>query len=80
MRFEWDEAKNEANIRVHGFDFHDAQQMFSWPMIVALDDREDYGEDRWIGIGLAQGRVAVVIFTLPSAGVTQSESSRCERR
>jgi len=32
-------------------------------MLVALDDREDYGEDRWIGIGMLRGRVVVVVFT-----------------
>lgn len=34
-------------------------------MLVALDEREDYGEDRWIGIGLLNGRVVVVVYTEP---------------
>ncbi|HTQ38828.1 MAG TPA: BrnT family toxin [Pirellulales bacterium] len=63
MQFEWDEAKNESNIRIHGIDFTDAWQLFEFPMAVALDDSKDYGEDRWIGIGLLQGRVVVVVFT-----------------
>jgi len=33
------------------------------PMIIALDDREDYGEDRWIGIGMLKSRVVVVVYT-----------------
>ena len=33
-------------------------------MLVKLDDREDYGEDRWIGIGIiSSGIVVVFIFT-----------------
>ncbi len=32
-------------------------------MLVKLDDREDYGEDRWIGIGLLNLRVVVIVFT-----------------
>ena len=32
-------------------------------MLVALDEREDYGEDRWIGIGLMDTRVVVMVFT-----------------
>jgi len=28
MTFEWSEAKNRANIRKHGFDFADAEEMF----------------------------------------------------
>ena len=32
MHFEWDEAKNEANIRKHGIDFADVKDMFNYPM------------------------------------------------
>ena len=28
MEFEWDENKNERNIRIHDFDFNDAIQVF----------------------------------------------------
>ncbi len=34
-------------------------------MFTALDTRYDYGEDRWIGIGLLRRRVVVVVFTEP---------------
>ena len=63
VRFEWDERKNEQNIRKHGLDFADAPEIFDAPMLVRLDDRLDYGEDRWIGVGVSHGRVAVVVFT-----------------
>ncbi len=63
MRFEWDEQKRKANIRKHGFDFRDAWKIFELPMLVALDDRQDYGEDRWIGIGILNTRVVVIVFT-----------------
>jgi len=32
-------------------------------MLEALDDRQDYGEDRWIGIGMLNTRVVVIVFT-----------------
>ena len=35
------------------------------PMLVGPDDREDYGENRWIGIGLLRGRTVVVVYTEP---------------
>jgi len=63
MRFEWDEKKRTANIRKHGFDFRDAPKVFQFPMLVALDDRENYGEDRWIGIGMVNTRVVIVFYT-----------------
>ena len=28
MRLEWDEAKNRSNIRKHGFDFAEAEELF----------------------------------------------------
>jgi len=63
MKFEWDERKNQSNLIKHGFDFAHAPGIFNSPMLVELDDREDYGEDRWIGIGLLSGRVVVVVYT-----------------
>ena len=63
MDFEWDEQKNKANIRKHGLDFADAWEIFTAPMLTAPDDREDYGEDRWIGIGMIRGHVVVIVFT-----------------
>jgi uncharacterized DUF497 family protein len=65
MKFEWDERKNQSNLIKHGFDFADAFRIFDSPMLVEFDDRQDYGEDRWIGIGLLSGRVVVVVYTEP---------------
>jgi uncharacterized protein len=62
MQFEWDESKNELSIQKHGIDFRDVIDMFNYPMLIALDTRRDYGEDRWIGIGLLRGLIAVVVY------------------
>ncbi len=62
MRFEWDECKNRINIRKHGFDFVDAAKIFAGPMVVASDDREDYGEERLIGIGVLESCTVVVVY------------------
>jgi len=63
VRFEWDDEKNKSNISKHGFDFADAWEFFEAPLLAGLDQREDYGEDRWIGIGLLRGHIIVVVFT-----------------
>ena len=63
MNFEWNEEKNRTNILKHGFDFADAWQVFERPMLTALDTREDYGEDRWIGIGFLREQVVTIVFT-----------------
>jgi uncharacterized protein len=62
MNFEWDERKNELNIDKHGFDFADAHRIFDLPMLVDIDRRSDYGEDRWIGTGILDNRIVIVIF------------------
>jgi len=62
-RFEWDEAKNRANIRKHGLDFADAEEMFRGALIVDPDIYEEYGEKRWVGLGTIGGRIAYVVFT-----------------
>jgi uncharacterized DUF497 family protein len=35
-----------------GFDFADAYRIFNLPMVVELDERENYGEVRFVAIGL----------------------------
>jgi uncharacterized DUF497 family protein len=66
MVFERDEVKNRANIKKHGFDFAEAEEMFRGLILVRADRREDYGEERWIGIGMIQGRFAFAAFAEPS--------------
>ena len=75
-KFEWDEQKNQANIKKHGLDFGDAYKVFEYPMLVNLDDREDYGEERWTGIGLMDTRVVVIAFTEPEEGTIRAISFR----
>ena len=62
MKFEWDEQKNQANIVKHELDFADVSKVFRLPLRVCLYERQDYEEDRWIGIGILDGRVVVIIF------------------
>jgi uncharacterized DUF497 family protein len=66
MRFEWAEAKNSANLRKQGFHFADAAEMFEGVFLARPDTRDEYGEERWIGVGMTKGRVAFVAFTAES--------------
>jgi uncharacterized DUF497 family protein len=76
MTFEWDEAKNRSNIRKHGLDFVDAEEMFRGLLIVDPDTREDYGEKRWHGIGSIRGRIAYVVFMEPNPETVRVTSLR----
>ena len=64
MKFEWDENKNEKNIEKHGIDFHDAEEIFTNSMLVKEDKRRDYGEKRYIALGLLRKFVVVVVYTI----------------
>ena len=76
MRFQWDERKNESNIAKHNLDFVEAPRLFSGPMRIIPDNRNDYGEDRFIGLGLLDSRVVVVAFAEPEENVTRVISMR----
>ena len=64
VSFEWDEGKRRDNIRKHGIDFLDAALVFEADTIEWIDDREDYGEDRMIALGLSGLAVLRVTYTL----------------
>lgn len=87
MQFEWDERKNEINLVKHDLDFVDAELVFGGPMLQALAPDQDYGEERWIAIGLLEAIVVFVVFTRREPDIiriismrkaTQHEKSRFE--
>ena len=62
LEFEWHDAKAEANLQAHGVSFDLAKTVFKDPFAVELlDDREDYGEQRFVIIGMAEGHVLVFV-------------------
>jgi len=64
MQYQWDERKNVANMEKHGVDFTLAEK-FCWDTAMeTIDDRADYGEKRWVALGLIGDRVYVMIYTL----------------
>jgi uncharacterized DUF497 family protein len=63
MKFTWDEQKRRANIKNHGFDFVDAEEVFAGVTFTLPDDRFDYGEERFITLGFLKGTVVVIAHT-----------------
>lgn len=66
MKFEWDEAKRRSNHKKHGLDFRDAAKVFEKPMVTAVDNRQEYGEERYISLGMLEDVVVVVVYTARS--------------
>jgi len=80
MQFEWDEAKNLENICKHQIDFEDVCKIFDSSMLIEEDERFDYGEERWFGIGFLENGVAVVVWTEKQGNVIRIISARKANR
>jgi uncharacterized protein len=63
MRFEWDEDKRLSNLRRHGFDFLRVGEVFAGDAFTLLDNRFDYGEIRFLTVGMLDGRVVAIAHT-----------------
>jgi hypothetical protein len=64
VEFEWDSRKASANLRKHGISFPFATLVFlDENRIEREDDREGYGEERWITVGLAGAFEVTVLYT-----------------
>ena len=62
LKFEWDDAKAQANWGAHGVSFDLAKTVFNDPFAIErLDDREEYGEQRFVTIGMAEGNVLLFV-------------------
>ena len=54
MSFEWDEAKNRANIRKHGVSFEEAQTVFHDANAIRFHDPDHSAtEDRFLLLGMS---------------------------
>lgn len=61
--FEWDEAKRRRNLAKHGVDFESVWDM-DWVNAIRLDDtRKDYGEMRYVALGLIEGQLYFCAYT-----------------
>ncbi len=63
LEFEWDESKAKGNLEKHGVSFITAAATFRNERLERIDDREDYGEVRWIALGRAGLEVYRVVYT-----------------
>ena len=64
MRVEFDSAKDLINREKHGLSLEDAAAMDFDTALVIADERTDYGEARYQAMGLIDGRLHVLAFTM----------------
>ena len=63
MKIEFDPAKRDATLQHRGLDFLDVPKVLAGRTYSLLDDRQDYGEERWITYGYLEGRAVVVVHS-----------------
>ena len=63
--FDWDDAKALDNYAKHGVSFETAQEVFRDPFAIEHeDDRQDYGDQRFTIVGMVDGRLLFVAYSL----------------
>lgn len=63
MQISYDPTKRAQTLALRGIDMADAGIVFAGPCITTADDRFDYGEPRFISVGLLRGRMVLVAWT-----------------
>jgi len=63
MQYTWNELKQQINLNKHGLNFAEAEKVFAGPTFTFEDNRKDYGEHRWVTIGLLGDKVVVIVHT-----------------
>jgi len=83
LEFEWNEEKAKANLTKHRVSFLTAAQVFANEIVERIDDREDYGELRFIALGRVDTEVYRVVFTWRGENliriISAQKASRDER-
>jgi len=56
-------VKREKSLSERVLDFADSDKVFAGLHFIARDDYFDYGEERFITVGLLDGRIVVIVWT-----------------
>jgi uncharacterized DUF497 family protein len=80
MEFEWDEEKATLNERKHGVPFPFATRVFlDENRLEWIDARRQYGEPRWITIGLIESVEIAVAYTVRGGAIRLISARKAER-
>jgi uncharacterized DUF497 family protein len=59
----FDPAKREKTLSERGLDFRRAKEVFEHLHLTRLDDRREYGEQRFVSAGRLDGRIVIIVWT-----------------
>lgn len=63
MRITFDRAKRDGTFDDRGLAFEDAAIVFEGDTLDMIDDRFDYGEQRFVTAGRLSGRMIILVWT-----------------
>ncbi|MBF0158883.1 MAG: BrnT family toxin [Magnetococcales bacterium] len=63
MKITYDPAKRDKTLEEQGLDFLRAPEIFASEQYTCQDERKDYGEPRFITVGMLEGRMMVLVWT-----------------
>lgn len=63
MKIEFDRAKRISILENRGLDMAQADEIFAGKTITVEDDRIEYGEKRFITVGLLKSRMVILVWT-----------------
>jgi uncharacterized DUF497 family protein len=63
MKIEFDRANRIATLENRGLDMAQAGEVFAGNTITVEDDRMEYGEKRFITVGLLKSRMVILVWT-----------------
>lgn len=78
--FEWDPAKAAANFVKHGVDFAEAIGVFDDPSLLRIVDDRIVVETRYQAVGMVNGLILFVVYTLRGEQRRVISARRANRR
>jgi uncharacterized DUF497 family protein len=63
IEFSWSTARRTSNLDRHGLDFADAERVFAGLTFTFEDDRFNYGEQRYVTLGLLDSLPVSLVHT-----------------
>jgi len=79
MKISFDPAKDEKTKRERGFSLALGAEIIRNRVHTVLDDRRDYGEDRFISFGYVGERLFVCVFTFHMISVRKANDREIAR-
>ena len=80
MIVEFDPVKNQRNIRDRSLSFESVQNIDLTQAMIAVDDRYEYGETRFVALCYLNSRLHVLCFTETTNGIRVISFRKANKR